>query len=103
MGVWFDRGGHLFEVEEGSPEYEQLVDKLGAVRVEAPDGEPEASEDGYAALSLIALKALAAERGLDVPKSAKKTALVAALEESDSAPADDDEEGDGEPEGSELS
>ena len=107
MSVWFQRGEtpdgdpFLLEVEEGSPEHDQLV-KLGAVRVEGPGkkksapagGDAGGGQGGLESLKVGELKTLAAERGIEVPAKASKAVLLELLAET---PDGDGENAGGDP------
>jgi hypothetical protein len=75
--------GEQFEATEKRAEY--IDAKLPGYITFVPvteESEPEASEEAdLAKLTVAALKALAAERGIDIPKGTKKAQLIALLEE----------------------
>ena len=117
MSVWFQRGEtpdgdpFLLEVEEGSPEHDQLV-KLGAVPVEGPGkkksapagGDAGGGQGGLESLKVGELKALAVERGIEVPAKASKAVLLELLAETPEGDGEDagGDPGSGDDEGSTL-
>ncbi len=60
------------------------------------DGKADAAADGLASLTVSELRALADDKGVDVPGRGTKAELVALLEEAEAAGEGDAESGDGE-------
>jgi hypothetical protein len=89
----FEHGDSVFEVEEGTAEHKELV-AGGALLVSRQLEDDDAGEFGD--LPVNELRAIAADRGLDVPKGTKKAELVALLEAAQ-PPEPDAEDPDAEP------
>lgn len=72
--------GDQFEATEKRAAYieEKLPGYIKVTPIEKPDQEP--TED-IGKLTVAQLKALASERGVEIPKGAKKAQLIALLEE----------------------
>lgn len=98
--LWFQYGSTAdgepwyFEVDEGTAEHQNLV-KNGAQLVDAPEGQAVALVGGETLgdLTVKQLRAVAKQRGVEVPPKATKDVLVELLEAgSDDEPQDDGED-----------